>query len=97
LLICFQFSHLLPAGDVLQLLSWPHAEDGAHSEVGVNNAAAVQGVKGHAEALTANINGLGHLLGASVLAHVLQKGKTVGQAGRLSVDRRVSGASALSV
>jgi hypothetical protein len=74
-------SYLLPAGDVLELLAWPHTKDGADSEVGVHDAAAVQGVKGHAEALTADINGLWHLLGASVLAHVLRVGRVVGVLG----------------
>jgi len=76
--------HLLPAGDALQLVTGPHTEDGADSEVGVNNAAAVQGVKGHAEALSTHVDGLRHLLRASILAHVL-RGK---QSGRGLVSNR---------
>lgn len=65
-------THLLPASDALELVTGPDTEDGAHSEVGVDNAAAVQGVEGNAEALATNVNGLRHLLRACVLAHVLR-------------------------
>jgi hypothetical protein len=63
--------HLLPAGDALQLVTRPDTEDGADSKVGVNNAAAVQGVKGHAEALSTQVDRLRDLLRACILAHVL--------------------------
>lgn len=42
---------LVAAGDAHQLVSRPHAKDGAHAEVGVHDGRAVQGVERDAEAL----------------------------------------------
>mmetsp|Transcript_14586 Transcript_14586/g.44089 ORF Transcript_14586/g.44089 Transcript_14586/m.44089 type:complete len:270 (+) Transcript_14586:281-1090(+) len=53
---------LVPPGDTLQLVAGPHTEDGAHSEVGVHDGGAVQGVEGHGEALAAHVHWLRHLL-----------------------------------
>lgn len=52
----------MPAINVLELISWPHTKDGANGKIGVNDAAAVQRVKGHAIALSTNINWLWYLL-----------------------------------
>lgn len=42
---------LVAPGDALQLVARPDAEDGPDREVGVHDAAAVQGVERHREAL----------------------------------------------
>lgn len=40
---------LVSAGHAGELVAGPYAEDGAHREVGVDDAGAVEGIEGHTE------------------------------------------------
>ena len=65
--------YLVTAGDACELVSGPDAKDGAHSEVGVHNGGAIQGVEGHREAGPLQVHRLWHLLTAGVLHLALHK------------------------
>jgi hypothetical protein len=61
---------LVAAGDAGELVTRPDAEDGAHGEVGVHDAGAVQGVEGNAEPFAFHVLENRLLLRACVLAHM---------------------------
>lgn len=61
---------LVTAIDTGELVTRPDTEDGAHREVGVHNAGAIQGVEGNTESLASHVLEDGLLLRASVLAHM---------------------------